>query len=90
MHADLVPPEEAVMSDRLGTVRAALVEESRAEAANDERGAVVIAKVEDPAKLLAARGPRLHLDVVDALTDLVVALLDGEDGEDRHAEDSSP
>lgn len=77
------------MSDRLGTVRVALVEESRAEAANDERGAVVIARVEDPAKLLAARGPRLHLDVVDALTDLVVALLDGEDG-DGHAEDSSP
>jgi len=75
-------------SARLGTVRAALVEESRHDAANGERGAVVIARVEDPAKLLAARGTQLHLhlDVVDALTEFVVALLDGEDG-DGHAED---
>lgn len=73
-------------SDRLGTVRLAFVEESRGEAANDERGAVVIARVEDPAKLLAESSGRLHLglDVVDALTDLVVALFDGEDG---HVED---
>lgn len=73
-------------SDRLGTVRAAIVEESQHDAANDERGTVVIARVEDPAKLLAARTgrPHLHLDVVDALTELVVALLDGEGG---HAED---
>lgn len=73
-------------SDRLGTVRLAFVEEPRREAANDERGAVVIARVEDPAKLLAGRSAGLHLDVVDALTDLVVALLDGEDGE-THVED---
>lgn len=73
-------------SDRLGTVRAALVEDSPPEAARGERGAVVIARVLDPSKLLAGRAGGLHLhhDVVDALTDLAVALLEEEDG---HAED---
>lgn len=38
--------------------------------------AVTIAIVPDPAKLLDERSPRIHGDVLDALVDLVVELID--------------
>ncbi len=62
-------------------VRVALLDER-----DGSRGAprsVAISVVEDPAKLLAERSPKLHGDVVDALVDLVVALLDEEDRRDE-------
>lgn len=67
-------------------VRAAIIQETAKSAESGSGGAVVIARV-DPAKLLDERSPALHKDVVEALIDLVVVLLDGEG--DLHAEDPS-
>lgn len=61
--------------------RAALIEEACERIGNEEAGAVVIARVADPSKLLDARPFTLHKDVVESLVDLVVALLDEEDHE---------
>lgn len=66
-------------------VRAAMIQETEERAANGGPGAVVIARVADPSKLLDGRSRALHKDVVEMLVDLAVALLDGED--DGHAED---
>lgn len=70
----------------LAGVRAAIIQETAKRAESGSGGAVVIARV-DPAKLLDERSPALHKDVVEALIDLVVVLLDGEG--DLHAEDPS-
>lgn len=58
------------------SARAAVIEESGG-ARPSGRG-VAISHVADPSKLLASGSRRLHGDVVDALVDLVVALLDEE------------
>lgn len=70
----------------LASTRAAIIQETDERAENGSGGAVVIARV-DPSKLLDGRSPALHKDVVEALVDLAVALLDGEG--DLHAEDPS-
>lgn len=66
-------------------VRAAFIQETDERAGSGDAGAVVIARVADPSKLLDGRSRALHKDVVEMLVDLAVALLDGED--DGHAED---
>ncbi len=50
-------------------VLAAVIEE-------DDTGAIVIARVVDPSKLLDRRSRALHKDVVDVLVDLAIELLD--------------
>lgn len=77
--------EPALKPERLAGMRAALIQETGARDGNAEAGAVVIARVADPSKLLDGDSRRLHKDVVEMLVDLAVALLDGED--DGHAED---
>ncbi len=47
-------------------------------------GTLTISVVPDPSNVLDARSTRLHGDVIDALVDLVVELLDKETG---HGED---
>lgn len=44
--------------------------------AADDHGAVVIAVVKDPARLLRDRGLAFHGDVIDLLTDLVIEAME--------------
>lgn len=66
----------AVKPRPIAEVRAALIQESRRDAGGSDPGPVIIARVDDPAKLLA--GSALHKGVVDVLVDLVVELLASE------------
>jgi hypothetical protein len=60
---------------------AAVVDEDvRQPSTGEVRNAVVISRVEDPQRLLDESCSRIQGDVVEALVDLVVALLEGEDG----------
>lgn len=59
-------------------VRAALVEETGERPSGGGAGAVVIARVDDPSKLLDGGSRRLHGDVIESLVDLAVALLEEE------------
>jgi len=58
-------------------VRAAIIRETK-RAEDSLPGAVVIARVDDPARLLDGSSRALHKDVVDALVDLAVTLLNDE------------
>lgn len=63
--------------------RVVLVDEDQRKASS---GTVTISVVSDLSKVLDARSTRLHGDVIDALVDLVVELLDGGP---RHGEDQA-
>jgi hypothetical protein len=44
-------------------------------------GAIYVARVPDPAKLVAARSLRLHADAVEALVDLVIELAEDDEAD---------
>ena len=45
-------------------------------------GAIYVARIPDPAKLVAARRLRLHADAVEALVDLVIELAEDDETDD--------